>query len=106
MRCIRLAVSLAAMGLIGASVQQAGAASPPTASGTITTTGTGALNTYALTMSDAAGSPSAIGSVWAAWIPGQFYLTSDPSSVTSPLGWTSNITPGGGGYAIQWVAST
>jgi hypothetical protein len=106
MRSIHFLAALAAMGLITVSTRRAGAASPPTASGTVTTTGTGALNTYALSLIDSGSSPSPIGSVWAAWVPGQFYLTSDPTSVTAPTGWTSNVTPGGGGYGIQWVASS
>jgi hypothetical protein len=45
MRSIHFLAALAAMGLITVSTRRAGAASPPTASGTVTTTGTGALNT-------------------------------------------------------------
>jgi hypothetical protein len=96
---------MATLGVTAVLTQHASAAAP-LASGTVTTTGTGALNTYALTIKDSASSTTPIGSVWEAWIPGQFYMTSDPSNVTVPTGWTDNITPGGGGFAIQFLASS
>jgi len=102
---VRSLIAVAALGVTAMLTNYASAAAP-IASGTVTTTGTGALNTYALTLSDSASSTLPIGSVWEAWVPGKFYMTSDPSSVTSPTGWTDNITAGGGGYGIQWIASS
>jgi hypothetical protein len=90
-----------AVGLIAVSVEPASAA-PPAASGTITTAATGASNTYALTLSDGASSTTPIGSVWAAWVPGQFYFTSTPTSVSEPTGW-SGVTVGD---SIQWTANS
>jgi len=100
--------ALAAMGLTASVARQAAAASPPVASATITTVSTGPTNSYALTLTDTAGSPSPIGTFWFAWIPGQDYLDTSPLSVTDPTGWTDNITHGGAGdgYAIQWIASS
>ena len=94
--------SLAAVAMAALGADHARAASPPTASGTISTTGTGASYTYALTLNDAANSPSPIGSVWAAWLPGEFFLGSVPTSASAPTGWTSNIA----GDSIQWTANS
>lgn len=49
-----------------------------------------------------------IGTFWNAWIPGEDFMAVSPTNITSPTGWTDNITGGGGsdGYAIQWVASS
>jgi hypothetical protein len=77
-------------------------ADAPLASGKITTTATGASNTYALTLSDSASSTTPIGSVWAAWIPGQFYFTTTPTSVSEPTGWSGTTSNGG----IQWTANS
>jgi hypothetical protein len=90
-----------ALGLTAATAERASAASPIT-SGTITTTGTGASNTYALTLTDSAASTTPIGSVWAAWIPGQFYFTTTPTSVSEPTGWSGTTASGG----IQWTANS
>ena len=70
-------------------------------SGTVTGSGAGPYN-YALTFSDAAGATSPIGSVWYAWVPGQFYLPSDPTSASAPAGWTASIV----NHSIQFVASS
>jgi hypothetical protein len=102
MRSKRLLSALAAMGLSAGLTHFAAAANAPLASGTITGSGTH----YSLTLTDSASSTSPIGSIWEAWIPGQFYMTSTPTAITSPAGWTSNETPGGGGNAIQWIASS
>jgi len=82
------------------------AATAPLASATIQTTSTGAVNTYALTLSDSASSASPVGTFWFSWVPGEDFMSVAPTNVTSPTGWTDNITNGGGsdGYAIQWVA--
>jgi hypothetical protein len=49
-----------------------------------------------------------LGTFWYAWIPHQDYLDTSPLTVTSPTGWTDNITNDGStdGFAIQWVATT
>lgn len=47
-----------------------------------------------------------IGTFWFSWIPGEDFMSSLPTDVSSPTGWTDNITHGGAsdGYAIQWLA--
>lgn len=71
------------------------------ASGTISATGSGPY-TYNLTFSDAAGASSPIGSVWYAWVPGQFYLPGVPASAFAPPGWSASIS----GNSVQFVASS
>ena len=69
-------------------------------SGTIGSSGSGPYN-YSLTFSDAAGATSPIGSVWYAWIPGQFYLPGVPSSASAPAGWTATVSSD----SVQFVAN-
>lgn len=59
---------------------------------------------YTLTLTDAG--DTAVGSFWFAWIPGQDYMPTQPTNITSPTDWAAVITGGnpGNGYAIQWVA--
>ena len=71
------------------------------ASGTISGSGSGPFS-YSLTFSDAAGASSPIGSVWYAWVPGQFYLPSTPSSASAPNGWTANISAN----SVQFIANS
>jgi hypothetical protein len=103
MRSKRFLSILAGLGLTAAiTCPSMVMAVQPLASGTITTTATGATNTYALTLSDAAGSPASIASVWAAWVPGKFFFAATPSSVSSPAGWSGTTANGG----IQWTADS
>ena len=71
------------------------------ASGTISSTGSGPY-VYSLTFSDGAGASSPIGSVWYAWIPGQFFLPGTPTSASAPAGWTANVN----GDSVQFIASS
>jgi hypothetical protein len=71
------------------------------ASGTVSGTGSGPY-TYNLTFSDAAGSLSPVGSVWYAWVPGNFYLPGVPTSASAPAGWTFSIQ----GDSVQYIASS
>jgi hypothetical protein len=61
---------------------------------------------YTITLSDT-GSTS-IGTFWFAWVPGEDFLASSPTSITAPAGWTDAITNEGAsdGFAIQWRASS
>jgi hypothetical protein len=70
------------------------------ASGTIGNSGSGPYN-YSLTFSDAAGATSPIGSVWYAWIPGQFFLPGVPTSASAPAGWTATVSSD----SVQYVAN-
>jgi hypothetical protein len=47
-----------------------------------------------------------IGTFWFAWIPGYDFLPSGPTNITSPPGWTYYVEGLGGGYSIQWTATT
>jgi hypothetical protein len=71
------------------------------ASGTISGSGAGPY-TYNLSFSDAAGATAPIGSVWYSWVPGLFFLPSDPTSASAPAGWTASIV----NNSIQYVASS
>ncbi len=59
---------------------------------------------YSLTLTDAG--TTNIGSFWLAWIPGQDYMPTSPTNITSASAWSALVTGGnpGNGYAIQWVA--
>jgi hypothetical protein len=74
----------------------------------LSTTGSGssARYTYEITLKDT-GSTS-LGTFWFGWTPGQDYMKSSPTAISSPTGWTDTITGGGSsdGFAIQWVASS
>lgn len=70
------------------------------ASGTIGSSGSGPYN-YSLTFSDSAGATSPIGSVWYAWVPGQFYLPGTPTSASAPAGWTATVF----NNSVQYVAN-
>ena len=65
---------------------------------------------YSIVLHNSAASTVNVGTFWFAWIPGQDYLTTSPSAVTSPAGWTGVIThvPNvpTNGFAIQWVAGS
>jgi hypothetical protein len=71
------------------------------ASGTISGSGSGPY-TYSLTFSNAANATSPIGSVWYAWVPGQFYLPGIPTSALAPAGWGATISS----KSVQFVASS
>src|ERR1019366_4357301 len=71
------------------------------ASGTISGSGSGPY-TYALSFSNAPSATSPVGSVWYAWIPGQFYLPGTPTSASAPTGWAANIVLN----SIQFTASS
>ena len=87
--------------LLGLTITATAQAQGDIPSGTIGGTGSGPY-TYALTFSDAAGATSPVGSVWYAWIPGQFFLPSAPTSASAPAGWTATISS----KSIQFVASS
>ena len=77
------------------------------ASATITATQLGPSTYQYTVMLDDTGSTT-IGTFWFAWVPGEDFLDTKPSSVTAPAGWTDNITNAGSndGFAIQWIASS
>ena len=71
------------------------------ASGVISGSGTGPY-TYSLTFDNSPSATSPIGSVWYAWIPGQFYLPGTPTGASAPAGWTATIS----GASVQYVATS
>jgi hypothetical protein len=104
----RCAIALASLAVLGGTAQSARAAN------SAVTIATNKINSttwqYNLTLSDASASPTNIGTLWYAWIPGQDYLTTTPSSITTPAGWTNDLVVNGGGttdgYSIRWVANS
>jgi hypothetical protein len=97
---MKIARALFALLLAGASVTAAWAQGQ-IASGTLSSSGSGPY-TYNLTFKDAAGATSPIGSVWYAWIPGQFFLPGTPSTASAPSGWTASIS----GSSVQFTANS
>ncbi len=75
------------------------------ASATISSTQLGPTDwQYDLTLTDTG--TTDIGTFWFSWVPGEDFMGVAPSDVSSPAGWTDNVTHGGAtdGYAIQWLA--
>jgi hypothetical protein len=98
--------SLLALSFLAAVPTAALAAESGTAVFTASTSGapfnyTGVLNN---TSTDA----STIGTLWFSWVPGEDFLPTSPTNITSPTGWQDVITHGGptDGFAIQWTAKT
>ncbi len=60
------------------------------------------LYNYALTLNNTG--TTSIGTFWFAWVPGAGFLTTTPSSISSPAGWTEINT--NAGDAIQWTSTT
>jgi hypothetical protein len=51
----------------------------------------GGLYDYTLTVSEASDTTTPIASFWYSWVPGGFFLPSDPSSAAGPTGWSAGI---------------
>jgi hypothetical protein len=77
-----------------------------TASATITATPDGEDWKYSIKLVDTGS--TTVGTFWFAWVPGEDFLATSPSSITSPSGWQEVVTHGGSndGFAIQWKASS
>jgi len=92
--------------LLAAGLAGSAAAQSILASGQLSAVaGGGGTWDYTMIISDASGATSPIGSFWYAWIPGQFYLPTAPSSVQVPTGWTYGIVTAGAS-SIQFSASS
>ena len=87
--------------LLAAGVATTAFAQNEIASGTISGSGSGPY-IYNLTFTDSPLATSPIGSVWYAWVPGQFYLPGIPTSASAPAGWTASVS----GDSVQFVASS
>jgi hypothetical protein len=88
----------------GESVRAQGTLANATISGV--SAGGGSYN-YTITLNDTSSSTS-IETFWFAWVPGQDYLPSSPTSVTPPSGWNDSIVHAGSsdGYGIEFFTST
>ena len=101
-RCLTKAATRILLGLgLSAGTVSLLHAQGQVASGTLTSSGSGPY-LFDLSFSDAAGASSSIGSVWYAWVPGEFYLPGVPTSASAPAGWTATIS----GNSIQFVADS
>jgi hypothetical protein len=89
------------LGLTLAASTTVGVYAQPTASGTISGSGSG-IYTYSLIFSDAVSASAPVGSVWYAWVPGGFFLPSAPTTVSAPTGWNAYVN----GNSVQYVASS
>lgn len=105
-QCFRLrsnkksAAILLAMVLTGACLENI-RAQGDIPSGTISGSGSGPY-TYNLVFSDSSSATSSIGSIWYAWVPGQFFLPGTPTTATAPTGWTESIVAN----SIQFSATS
>ncbi len=81
-----------------------------TASGTISAAAAGGGSfDYTITLHNSAASTASIETLWYAWIPGQFYLPSVPTSTAFPLpsGWSANVvTVAPNESSIQFLTTT
>jgi hypothetical protein len=82
---IRLAV---AAGLAASTISSH--AQGESASGTVSGVQSGSDYDYTITLLNTSGSVT-IDGFWYAWVPGEFYLPSDPTSASAPAGWTASI---------------
>ena len=64
---------------------------------------TASTYTYAVTLNNTG--TTTIGTSWFAWLPGEDFMPSVPTAITSPAGWQSLVTSTIGN-AIQWKATT
>jgi hypothetical protein len=58
---------------------------------------------YDLTLYDVG--TTTIGTFWFGWVPGLSFMSATPTNLTSPAGWTDDLTTGPG-TAIQWLAGS
>ena len=59
---------------------------------------------YSLTLNDTG--TTTLDTFWFAWVPGEDFMPTSPSSIASPAGWSALVTNEGAadGFAIQWKA--
>jgi hypothetical protein len=60
---------------------------------------------YDISLTNTSTDSSTIGTLWFAWIPGDFYMEATPTNVGNSAGWANNIIAGGG-ESIQWEAGS
>jgi len=61
---------------------------------------------YSIKLTNSSSSTDPIGTFWFGWVPGQDFLPTSPLNITTPNGWTEQVTNGGpgDGFAIQFIA--
>jgi hypothetical protein len=59
---------------------------------------------YSLTLDDTG--TTDLGTFWFAWVPGEDFMSTAPSNIADPAGWSAITTHGSAadGFAIQWKA--
>jgi hypothetical protein len=79
-------------------------------SGVLSWTPDGANFDYQVKLTNLASSTDSIQTFWYAWVPGEDYLSTPPTSVTPPSGWNFQVTHfpdvSTNGYAIQYTTTT
>ncbi len=53
---------------------------------------------YTLTLANNSSSTDPINTLWMSWIPGYDFLPSQPTGITTPIGWNAYVEGGGYGY--------
>ena len=98
-----------AIGLAAIAIALACAAAPAAASEAATATYSSTQLSptswqYTLTLNDTG--TTDIGTFWFAWVPGEDFMPTAPSSIDSATGWSALTTHGSAadGFAIQWKA--
>lgn len=103
MKKIAAIMAAAAVTALPAAVHAAETASAQIALDSVS----GPTYTYTITLTDTG--TTNIGTFWYAWVPGEDFLDSEPTSVTDPTSWTDNLTGShnsSDGTAIQWLAGS
>lgn len=78
----------------------------PDVNATLSGVQVGSTYDYTLQVNNAADS-EAIGTFWYAWVPGAFYMSTDPGSITPASGWTDSVQTGApNGYSIEFNTTT
>jgi hypothetical protein len=99
MKFLEIALASAVCGLLALP---ASAALVATGTMTDTQVGPGEYQ-YDLTLHNVG--TTTIGTFWFSWVPGLNFMSATPTSITSPTGWTENVTTGPGS-AIQWLGGS
>ncbi|MDG3005119.1 PEP-CTERM sorting domain-containing protein [Paludisphaera mucosa] len=105
MKSIAIFGAVLALSLSGAEARAA-----LIASAVISAQQDGPLYDYSITLTNSASSTVDVGTFWFGWVPFRNFLTTAPTSVTSPAGWSFTIThvPNSStdGFGVRWVAGS
>ncbi|MGO9318996.1 MAG: PEP-CTERM sorting domain-containing protein [Terracidiphilus sp.] len=92
-------ILLAAVTALAATAHAAGISATATIAYTEPSPG---VYDYSLTLNNTG--TTTIGTFWFGWVPGEGFLTTAPTSVVAPTGWTDTVT--NSGAAVRWVTTT